>query len=292
MNPLFSFFFSLFLACTATNSYQVINPNDKDKFADYWYAGEAEISSYTLKQDRYGEIHEGNAVLVFVTEPFSKSSNTKADRPSDDNISVLKLNYTKKFNTGIYPYSMMTSTFFPVDNGEHSLKISSSSQEWCGHTFMELQNKKQFVVDIDSYFEGESAENVKLQKNNLEDDLMSMIRINPQDIATGKQQMIPSFFYLRMKHKPLRAYDADLTILKSEGNTQILKLEYPELGRVFSVTFENEFPHKILSWSEMDKSSGLTTSATLLESIKSDYWNRHFNKDLHLRTELGLPVQK
>lgn len=292
MNPLFSFIFALFLACTASNSYKIINPIDKDSFADYWYAGEAEISSYTLKQDRYGEMHEGNAVLVFVTEPFSKSSNTKADRPSAKDISVLKLNYTKKFNTGIYPYSMMTSTFFPVDNGKHSLKISSSSQEWCGHTFMGLQNKKQFIVDIDSYFEGESAENVKLQKETLEDDLMSMIRINPEDISTGNQKMIPSFFYLRMKHIPLRAYDAQLTLSNSAEEAKTLKLTYPELGRELSVTFEKEFPHKILSWTEMDKSTGLTTSANVLQTIKSDYWNRHSNKDLHLRTELGLPVQK
>ena len=35
--------------------------------AEYWYAGEAEITSYELNQARYGEIHKGKAVTVFVT---------------------------------------------------------------------------------------------------------------------------------------------------------------------------------------------------------------------------------
>jgi len=291
-NPITTLIFILFVACTESNSIQSISPVDKDKFSKYWYAGEAEISSFTLKQDRYGEIHDGHAVLVFVTESFSISSNSKADRPSVNDPSVLKLNYTKKFNTGIYPYSMMTSTFFPIDYGEYSLKVTSSSQEWCGHTFMDLQNKDQFIVDIDSYFEGESAENVKLEKKLLEDDLMSMIRINPAHIPLGVQAVIPSFFYLRMKHIPLKAYDAELSLSKSSNEIQILTLNYLELGRELVVSFEKKFPHKIKSWTERDKTSGLSTSAELIQTIKSDYWNRHFNKDLAWRKELGLPVHK
>jgi len=292
MNMITSMLITLVFACTATSSFDSINPIDKNKFSDYWYAGEAEITSYSLKQDRYGEIHDGTAVLVFVTEPFSRSANTKADRPTAKDPSVLKLNYTKKFNTGIYPYSMMTSTFFPVENGEHSLKISSSSQEWCGHSFTDLQNKSQFIVNVDSYFEGESKENVKLKKDVLEDDLLSMIRINPADIKTGSQMMIPSFFYLTMKHVPLKAYRAELAMSNTSAGTQTMTVTYPELGRELAVTFEKDFPHTIQSWSEVDNKSGLTTEATLMKSIKSDYWNRHSNKDLHLRTELGLPVQK
>jgi len=292
MNPLTSLFLAVCISCTPAGYYKSNNPIDTDKFANYWYAGEAEISSYTLSQDRYDEVHDGNAVLIFVTEPFSRSSNTKADRQTSKDVPVLKLNYTKKFNTGIYPYSMMTSTFFPVENGEYSLKISSSSQEWCGHTFMELQNKDQFIVDIDSYFEGESVENVKLQKETLEDDLMSMIRINPKNITTGNQLMVPSFFYLRMKHKPLKSYDAIVSISDHGNDSQNLTLTYPELGRELVVNFNKDFPHQIYSWSESDSSTGLTTNATLIKTIKSDYWNRHSNKDLHLRSSLGLPVNK
>jgi len=114
------------------------------KQKEYWYAGEAEITSYKLTQARYGEIHSGHAVLIFVTEPFSTKTWTKADQPTATDVSVMKLNFTKKFNTGIYPYSMMTSTFLPVDGAVNSLKITSSSQEWCGHTYMEMKNKSKY----------------------------------------------------------------------------------------------------------------------------------------------------
>ena len=84
------------------------------QFNEYWYAGLAEVSGYDLLQSRYGEIHEGKAAMIFVTEPFSKKKQVKLDNPGQagkDNTSVLKLNSTRKFLTGIYPYSMMTSVF-------------------------------------------------------------------------------------------------------------------------------------------------------------------------------------
>ena len=74
-----------------------------DEFKTYWYTGEAEITSYQLEQARYGEIREGKAVLIFVTENFLPQIQVKADEENPSNISVLKLNATKKFNTGIYP---------------------------------------------------------------------------------------------------------------------------------------------------------------------------------------------
>ncbi len=73
------------------------------EFKDYWYAGKAEISSYQLKQARYGETREGNAVLIYVTEDFLPDAQVKADNQNESNVPVLKLNATKKFNTGNYP---------------------------------------------------------------------------------------------------------------------------------------------------------------------------------------------
>ena len=76
-------------------------------FKDYWYQGKAEITSYKLEQARYGEMRDGNAVLIYVTEDFLPEVQVKADRQNAKNIPVLKLNSTKNFNTGIYPYSIM-----------------------------------------------------------------------------------------------------------------------------------------------------------------------------------------
>lgn len=263
-------------------------------FDKYWYNGEAEISSYELQQVRYGEIRDGKAVLVFVTEHFSPKSGTKPNRVGEDAIPVLKLNATKKFNTGVYPYSMMTSSFYPVKDEEHSLKISSSSQEWCGHSYMELRNQSKFKITLNSYFEGESFDNLSLAKANLEDDIWSKIRVNPSTLPTGKMQMIPSFFYLTLRHKPVKDYECSGVLTKVDKKISQYKVVYPSLNRTISIRFENKFPYKIIGWDETYKTGyganmkEMTTTATLIKTIKSDYWNRNSNADVSMRNDLGL----
>ncbi len=260
----------------------------------YWYNGQAEISSYRLKQARYGEMREGEAVCVFVSEPFSPKSMTKADRVSNDNISVLKCNFTKRFNTGIYPYSLMTSTFFPFENGSNSLKTSHSMQEWCGHVYMELDNLVKPELKVYSYFEGEN-QRTKLETKNLEDDLWSQIRINPNGIQQGEMKMLPSLAYLRFSHAAVKAYSCNIN-LKKQKDKSILTANYKELGRTLKIEFESAFPHKILGWEESYYSGFgsnrklLSSSGELIKTIRSDYWNKHDNIHEGLRDTLGLKL--
>lgn len=283
---------SIFILSACANVTEPQTTMDPKK-ESYWYAGEAEITSFKLKQARYGEIREGNAVMIFVTEPFSKKSMTKADRPSENDPSVLKLNHTKNFNTGIYPYSMMTSSFVPFNEGKHSLKITSSSQEWCGHTFMELENKSKFEIETRSYFEGETGE-INLSKEYLEDDIWSLIRLRPESLAEGTGKMIPSFFYLRMSHAETKAYNCTMKKSKLDDGTSSYEINYPELERTMVINYETEFPHKILGWNETHFSgfgSGkkkMVTSGERIKTIKSAYWGKNGNKDEFLRGELGL----
>ena len=177
-------------------------------FKSYWYQGNAEITSYQLKQARYGETHKGHAVLIFVTENISTKTQVKTDDPEEVVTPVLKLNFTKKFNTGIYPYSMMTSSFLPVDNlNKHALKITTSSQEWCGHTYTQLNNRnKKYDVVSHSYFDDEGDQKFSLVENWLEDEIWTKMRVNPDLLPTGKVMMIPATFYVRLMHKELKAY--------------------------------------------------------------------------------------
>ena len=283
--------FIFYNACSSPEDFNEPQPQtEKEK---YWYAGDAEITSYKLSQARYGEIHEGQAVMIFVTEPFSEQKMAKADNPSDINTPILKLNFTKKFYTGIYPYSMMTSTFFPFTNSLHSLKISSSSQEWCGHTYMELQNKGKFEIDIKSYFENESGKQ-SIAKNLLEDDLWSKIRLDPDHLPEGTAMLIPSFFHLRLGHEKTEALECTLTkgILNNEISTY--KVKYREVDRTITIRYQTAFPHKILGWEETSYSgfgSGrkkLTTTAELQKSIKTDYWTKNSVKDGVLKADLEL----
>ncbi|MDX5476957.1 MAG: hypothetical protein LPJ98_00760, partial [Cyclobacteriaceae bacterium] len=114
---------------------------DFDKWGDYWFQGQAEISSFELIQNRYGEERSGEAVLIFVTEDFSRKRHVKLDEPDkagSDKVSILKMNQTRDFVTGIYPYHMMLSAFTPTKEKSNGLKFTASSQEWCGQTFTQM----------------------------------------------------------------------------------------------------------------------------------------------------------
>lgn len=264
-----------------------------EPFKQYWYAGDAELTSYNIKQARYGELHEGTGVLVYVTEPFLAKEQVKADSHKADNIPVLKLNSTKKFLTGIYPYSIMSSTFSPVSNEGYAVKASLSVQEWCGHVFTQINNRQQFDVNSYSYFEGEADQRFSIDKENLENEIWTKIRLNPNELPLGDLQMVPSLEYLRLLHKPLKAYSVKTSLISS-GETSTYTLEYPTLLRTLSIEFNNKFPYVIQGWKDTYKSGFdenakvLTSSAEKINTIKSKYWQKHNNIDMKLRKELGL----
>ena len=92
-------------------------PAHGEAFKEHWYRGLAELARYELKQARYGETHEGDAVLIFVTEDFLPEEQVKYEGSGrgTEVEKILKLNATRNFATGIYPYSVMTSVFTPVE---------------------------------------------------------------------------------------------------------------------------------------------------------------------------------
>lgn len=262
------------------------------EFKKYWYAGVAEVNSYSLEQARYGELRKGEAVLIFVTEPFNADKQVKADRKSAETPSVMKLNRVRKFLTGVYPYSIMSSIFYPVSQEAHALKISTSVQEWCGHVYAQLNNRKNYEIKSHSYFEAEADESFTLEKDILEDELWTQLRINPDEIPTGIQQVIPSFEYLRLKHRPIKAYTATVAISKEEESSH-LTLSYPDLNRTLKIEFHNKFPYTIIGWTETYPSGRgeITSGATLKKTILSPYWQKNSNSDVSLRDSLGLDAQ-
>ena len=273
-----------------------------DTFNAYWYQGKAELTSYTLEQARYGEIHQGHAVLIFVTEDFSRSKQVKLDDPAqagDDSVKVMKLNLTKKFNTGIYPYSMMTSVFTPVERklNPQTLKITTSSQEWCGHTFVQMNlNDQSYRIQQNSYFESEGDKTLTLEGAIPEDELWTTIRLNPEDLPTGKLQLIPGTMFQRLRHLSWTIQSATAQLKPVEGNSQLVAytLTYPELERTLSIEFNKAFPHEIESWEETYQSGWgqgakvLTTKAQRKKRILLDYWTKHNVADEVLRRELDL----
>ncbi|MEQ9424823.1 MAG: hypothetical protein RJQ09_10420 [Cyclobacteriaceae bacterium] len=272
--------------------------NLSEEFSDYWFAGKAELTSYKLQQARYGEVHDGEAVLIFVTEDFSNSKHVKLDRPNEagtDLVKVMKLNFTKKFNTGIYPYSMMSSIFTPLNAvpGE-TLKVTTSSQEWCGHTFSQLNNVGgQLNLQTRSYFESEGDYNKSIEVGLMEDEIWNMIRLGPGKLPTGEITIMPSMMYLRLGHREAKMEPATGSLVE-KGDSAIYNLNFKDFERKVEFIFSPSFPYQIISWSEEytsgygDNAQTLKTTATLNIRIMTDYWTKNSVADSVWRKKLNI----
>ncbi|MBR9978447.1 MAG: septum formation inhibitor Maf [Bacteroidetes bacterium] len=282
---------------------EVVSVN-QETFNGYWRQGKAELLRYELAQERYGEIREGEAVLVSVIEPFLPVTQVKYEGlPADDAAeSVLKMIFTRRFHTGIYPYSMMTTVFTPLGAAPvPPYKVTATSQEWCGHTFTQVNHRDNvFEVASYSYFQDEGDERFTTDVAVLEDELWTRIRLRPSSLPTGTLDVIPRLDYQRMRHARFASFSAmaSLTDFRDgdypEEDLMEYVLTYHELPRTVRIRFQRDFPHRVLTWEEemrdpsVPEEQWLVTRGRLAGSMMSDYWNRSSIVDSTLRHEFGL----
>ena len=89
------------LAMYSETDENTVSKNELSReFKEYWYAGKAEITSYELEQARYGELRKGNAVLIYVTEPFLSEKQVKSRWPSCRQCPGIKIKFDKKLCNG------------------------------------------------------------------------------------------------------------------------------------------------------------------------------------------------
>lgn len=294
----------ILLACSVNgNGGEGLAPFQTEAFKEYWYSGKAELTRYRLEQARYGEIHPGEAVLIFVTEDFLPGEQVKyefGERPADA-LSALKLNFTRHFFTGVYPYNIMTSVFTPVDFSKTgSLKVASSAQEWCGQTYMQLNKRGgKFKGVFHSYFQAEADREFELENALLEDEIWARIRLNPASLPVGEIRIIPGTQYLRMSHKPVRVENAQAALgdsldpALSPDSIKIYRVQYRDLPRILTICFEAQFPYRILAWEEkildgFRDPKWLATRAVRTHSLVTDYWTKNSAADSTYRKMLGM----
>lgn len=255
---------------------------------DYWFNG-AEINRYELSQSRYGQQHPGHVEFIFVTEPFLLEQQVKRERAGGESTDVLKLNALRTFNTGLYSYRTMTSTFAPVDlqRYPHALKSTTSVQDWCGQAFQQINRRAEgWQVQLRSYFQDEADQDFELGDAWLEDELWLRLRLDPLQLPTGKLQMIPGALFTRFAHQPIRPTPA-LARLVETKNTSSYTVYYPELQRRLIIEFDTAFPHVIRQWSESDRHG--TTQAKLTRRLEhSEYWSQNHPTDRGQRQALDL----
>ncbi len=267
---------------------------EEEQFSKYWFQGKAEINVYELVQSRYGEDRTGKAVMIFVTEDFSKKKQVKLDDPQSagaDARKVLKLNMTREFVTGVYPYHTMLSVFTPIYDDLNAFKITSSVTEWCGQSYSQLNWKNSsYKAKLFSYFEKEGDQEISLT-GMAEDELFNLIRLNPDLVPMGDTELIPGLVFQRFAHIPLKAEDATISRRETGSNQSEIEVEYSEIGRKLIIRFNQFFPYEITSWQEIQtKADGKQeiTSATRTKMQLLDYWNKNEKVFEPLRRDLGL----
>ncbi|GJM35386.1 MAG: hypothetical protein DHS20C18_43870 [Saprospiraceae bacterium] len=274
------------------------------KLGDYWYQGKGEINHYKLEQNRYKDVHPGEVVMVFVTEDFLTDKQVKNDNYQNPNSTgVLKLNQIRRFSTGIYDYSIMTSVFTPVDTDKfpHTLKVTQSSQDWCGHTFTQLNYENDdYRYQLRSYFESEGDVDKTVPALLLEDELFNRLRMNPELLPTGKIKVLPSTTFARLKHTEFAPMDAEVSRNKYIGkdfsgeNLMAYQVKYPKADRTLEIVYEAKAPYPIIGWTDsypsaFDKQMR-TTKATRTNVLLTPYWENNKLEDTAMRKDLGLEV--
>jgi hypothetical protein len=280
-----------------------------DEFWKFWGDGKAELDGYALVEPRYGQPRDGTAVLIFVTEDFSDALRVKADpgkHDKSDVAPVMKLNLVRDFQTGIYDYNTMTSTFLRTEPDGGSFftlaKTSFSSQDWCGHVYMQwLPRGTRLVGTSHSYFDGEADAAPELEwpaGGVVEDALPVLVRgLRGDWLAPGASKKVPflrSQLRTRLLHVPAKWGEA--TISRAPASTEIKSALGTLRAFVYTVaesggdtitfTVEEAAPHRLLAWKS---SSG--ESARILGSARLPYWAMHDNGGEKALKLLGLPPQ-
>ena len=254
------------------------------------------MSGYRITTNRYGEPRQGELVLIYVTEPHDGRILIKDDAVDKVNkVNMLKLNVSLKFRTGIYPYSLMTSIFSPVDTARRErfapAKISFSAQEWCGHVYQVWKpTPGGFSSEVRSYFasEGDKTETVPTKPDALYEDAL-LIQLRELDGAFNQKKnwsgdFVPSIWTFRKGHRAARPIDGTIVRSTAEFNGKavtLFEIAYAQVKR--KVYVEREFPRRILGWTTNDGEQ-----ATLLKTARLPYWQlNHLGNESYLK-EIGL----
>lgn len=266
-------------------------------FWDHWGDGKAELASYTGEISRYGELRDATSVLIYVTEPHDDRTWVKdGDAPDAHRIQVLKLNRVLKFQTGIYPYSLMTSVFAPVADWDRPrfqpTKITFTSQEWCGHVFHGIwPGPERFLLQNRSYFpeQGDSRTIVETEGETLyQDALPIQLRELDGTFNGGKNwsgHIVPGLWYGRKGHSNPEPVEATITRDDAEVDGTPVTRFVLEYGGDTKVTYDvaKEWPHRLVRWKHSDGSH-----LSLKKSIRLPYWKLNRPGDETYRKDLGL----
>jgi len=278
------------------------------EFGSHWHDGKAELDGYRLDVARYGEPRTGQAVMIFVTEPFRAGTRVKADDPSRapaDVFDALKLNFVRDFQTGIYDYNTMVSLFVRSDTFA-PVKLTFSSAEWCGHVYEELLvDPKRIHHRLFSYFEGEttSGDLPRPAGGMIEEELFVRLRgLRGEFMQPGEKKTVPFLagsFHRRMAHASATWTRAEIERLAAPVRVQVPAGSFTTLAYVVRVAggregrfhIEAAYPHRIVQWAwtaPRGSMLGGADAGQLTGTQRLAYWQLNGNGQERWLRQLGL----
>ncbi len=277
-------------------------------FYQTWGDGKGEINVYKLTEERYHEPRQGHAVLVYVTEELNADTHVKVESdatPPNKRMYVLKLNSLRKFTTGLYDYSTMTSVFsVPESYLGHepftAARVTHTTQEWCGQVFERLDLRKDgFHRVLHSYFEreGDVDQKILAPKVELEDNLWIKVReLDGPWLAVGESRELDLFssaWERRKEHSRPEPHRVIVTKRDAEpietglGTIPAYIWTWTIGDRQVSIHVEAEGAHRVLGWED---SHGGT--AVLESSERLAYWTLNDDHQFTTRLRFKLPDEK
>ncbi len=226
----------------------------------YWRQPESSHFVIEISKDSLKIL--GEASLSFQKIYFNTSSQVRSDSSDKEAIITLFLNKTENIGNS----HTMNSVFSPsnVSLFTHAQKAVSSFQNDAGITFGQIN-----LVGMSYRFEGknyQSKQATTLNRTWLEDELWTRIRLDTNSLPKGDFELIPSLTFCQAKYllpKPFKAIAKIFTISGIENKSNVLRiyeLTYPDLKRSLKISFEENFPHKIVGWEESDGQQTLKAS--------------------------------
>ena len=274
------------------------------EFGSYWHDGKAELDGYRLEISRYGQPRKGQAVLIYVTEPFSKAKHVNPG----DTFDVLKLNLVRDFQTGIYDYNTMVSLFVS-SNDFAPVKLAFTSAEWCGQVYNEMIFGADRISErLFSYFEDETSESSIERKPDgiAEDNLFVLLRglrgafLPPN--RTRSFPFLPSPFHNRMAHRAAGWTTAEIERLASPETIRVPAGSFATDvyvvrvagGREGRFHIERAYPHRVVRWTWKGNTGrtasrpGALETGELAGTARLQYWKLNGNGNESYLARLGL----
>lgn len=235
-----------------------------------WDDGQAEVATYDASTVVYGKPRAHTLRLITVYEDFNREYYAKADWPYGQKpiLPVIKQIQTTTIPTANYDYHFLTAVFVDRDDFGRTVKLTTTSQDWCGTTSktFELWGEKPRMI-YTSYWDGEGNGTRELGSNiddYFEEDLLLNLRALPfRDGLNAAFWLYPKQATNKAPEpRPVPAY---LIVSRQDQAWDVL-VEARD-ARTIRYEFEPAYPHVLKHYEHSDG-----TTLTLKKLERYAYW--------------------